>query len=88
MYKATTKKRERDSDFERSTQLKSMTLICTSKQTRKTLDVAKYKVAFCARRGSRESFERQFEDERQHAWMLASCFRSQGGEKQSEPKQF
>lgn len=77
---------DRESDCKRSFQLKSMTPICTSQQTSKTLCAwccKNTRFLLCTRRLS-GAFERQFNDERQHAWMLVFCFRSQGRDRQSQ----
>lgn len=48
------------------------------------LDVAKIQGSFLCSRRLPGVFERQFNDERQHAWMLVFCFRSQGKNRQSQ----
>ncbi len=74
------------SDFERSFQLKSATLTRASQQTWKTLRAWCCKIqgsSLCCERLP-GAFESHFNDERQHAWMLVFCLRSQGKNRQSQ----
>lgn len=89
MYTATTKASECVCETERERQrkwflqLKSMTLICASQQTLRAWCCKIQGFFLCSRRLP-GAFERQFNDERQHAWMLVFCFRSRGKNRQSQ----
>ena len=78
---------DQESDFKKIISAQSMTLICTSQKTLCAWCCKIQGSFFLCSRRLPGAFERQFNDERQHAWMLVFCFRSQG-KKPAVPKQF